>query len=479
MSLGSRGYASDPVPLDTHVPSMEHDRLLAGQRAGEVPSSNASSCCTMLRKLPLLVIATCVCNAVPDGLVYCTSYLISPVSRTCSPPWSASATIYGSSAVSAGWVVGGFLGFLLSRKRLKLYFLLTVITGTLAVGSAGAMVMSCDQMTQFGEILYIAMFAVYGTSTSLLYIAISELAISSIPNWPGFASGIYGVSVGVGTLLIPQIIIGLRQWLRSLDINEGTIFFCLAIFKLTLSAPWFPVVSAPCEGSDTNQSHGRSPGSDPSRNVLHILKSYKMWLVSIGCFTAYVPVMATFAVQEPILYTLWNDSHAPISTLSAILMACFLAGRIGCLLLSDKIGVRRVWILALLVQMACLLCLGFLMFRHKYGNSLKHLGFGALCLYYCVIPVFKSTLAGLCHDVLGSKLRLAAVSAQTTVSGAAGIIGPVAIDAIHSHFNDYYLFFFGSACMSLIGAIAVMAVQSRGISHEEDSSTRTGNQQTV
>ena len=84
-------------------------------------------------------------------------------------------------------------------------------------------------------------------------------------------------------------------------------------------------------------------------------------------------------------------------------------------------------------------------------KSLKRLKFTVLCLYFVVVPAFESTMAGLSHEVFGDQYRLAGTGAALTfTSGVAGIIGP---DAIHSHFNSYPTFFFGSAVLSAVGAV--------------------------
>ena len=175
----------------------------------------------------------------------------------------------------------------------------------------------------------------YGTIDSVLYIANTEFPILWMPQWPGFASGIYGVSLNVGSAIIPQIIAWLREWFSSSHINMGTIFFCLGLFRLIVSAPWLPVVYLPHTDKilDSDQSSS-------SRKVRQFVRNYRLWLVSLACFAAIFPILAIMAVQEPLLLTLWHNAHAPISTLALILMGCFLAGRILCLLYSDKIGLE-------------------------------------------------------------------------------------------------------------------------------------------
>ena len=175
------------------------------------------------------------------------------------------------------------------------------------------------------------------------------------------------------------------------------------------------------------------------------------------------------AVQEPLLVTLWHNAHAPISTLALILMGYFLAGRILCLLYSDKIGLKRVWFIALLAQTTFLLGLGLLMLE-SMGKSLKELKFAVLCLYFAVVPAFKSTMAGLSHDVYGDQYRLVGTAAMMLSVGIAGTIGPVAIDAIHSHFHSYTHFFFGSTVLSTVGAVVLLPVQLPETAYETTSS---------
>jgi MFS family permease len=170
-----------------------------------------------------------------------------------------------------------------------------------------------------------------------------------------------------------------------------------------------------------------------------------------------MPLFGVMAVQEPLIVTLWHEAQTPISTLSLIIMGCYFGGRLLSLFYSDKIGLQHVWVLALLAQTVLLTCLG-LLFIEPMSNSQKDFRFAVLCLYFVIFPVFKSTMAGLAHEIFGSQVRLVVIGILTFVFGLAGVIGPVAVDAIHTHFNSYMMFFFGSAVLSLIGALAVLAV---------------------
>ena len=427
---------------------------------------STTRCCRVCRALPLLVILACASNGVPTGFVFSTSYFISPVRKACSPPWSKSATVYGSSAMAAGWMTGPFLAFFMHKTHLRLYFLINALCYSLIMGIAGAMVMSCHQAMLTGEMIYIGMFTMYGINNVVLFIANTEFPISWMPQWPGFAGGIHGLSVSVGSVIIPQIIIWLRDWFSSSHINVGTIFFCLGIFKLILSIPWLPIVNLPHTDKRPDSSQSSSSRKELVRQLF---RNYRLWFVSFACLAAYLPTTAIMAVQEPLLLTLWHEPNAPISTLAFILMGCFLAGRVLCLVFSDKIGLKLIWFLALLSQAIFLLCLGFLVIE-PMGNSLKSLRFAVLCLFLIIISVLKSTMAGLSHDTFGDEYRLVATGVMSFVYGIAGIIGPVAIDAIHTHFNNYATFFFGSAILSVMGALALLAVQLPGTRHVPVSS---------
>ena len=52
------------------------------------------------------------------------------------------------------------------------------------------------------------------------------------------------------------------------------------------------------------------------------------------------------------------------------------------------------------------------------------------------------------------------------------MVGPVPTDAIYTHFC-YKMFFFGSAVLSVIDALALLAVLFPGTLHEAASSTKT------
>ncbi|XP_062503476.1 uncharacterized protein LOC134180353 [Corticium candelabrum] len=319
------------------------------------------------------------------------------------------------------------------------------------------MVLTCHQTALAGEILYIAVLGLYGISTMFVYFTNFEFGMLSMPNWPGFCGGIHGMSLSIGALLLPQIIILLRETFSDFHINPGTIFFCLAILKIISSAPWLPVVSPDCQHKALINEGTHTVRNQDIRKM-HVLRSCTMWLMAIGSFAAYVPPLALLAVQEPLLHALWSENHAPISLLSALLMMSFLIGRVLCLFYSDNMGMKRVWITALLAQIVFLGCLGFIM-TQRNDSSMKYVGMAVLSAYYVIFPAFKSTMAGFGHEMFGSQYRLLAVSVMSVMSGVAGLVGPVAIDTIYNHFNSYSWFFFGSAGLSLIGGVAILAVQ--------------------
>jgi uncharacterized membrane protein YqhA len=334
--------------------------------------------------------------------------------------------------------------------------------------------MYCHDLMLAGEMTYIVMFGIYGIFATVFYLANSELAISWMPRWPGFASGLHGTSQTIGSIIIPQMIIFLRKLFSNSHVNVGTIFFCLGIFKLVLSAPWLPVVSLPHTSRPSDQS-GSASSLTGIKFTKQIIKKYRFWLVSLVCFSAFVPLYGVLAVQEPLLNELWHHPHhTPISSLSLIIMGCYLVGRLLCLVYSDMIGLQQVWFLALFAQGVLLSCLGFL-FLEPMPSSQKNLRFSVLCLYFIVFPVFKSTMAGFVHDIFGSHFRLIAVGILTFVSGVAGVIGPIAVDAIHTHFNSYMMFFFGTAALSMTGALSLLAVclPVTPISTVQDSESET------
>ena len=408
------------------------------------------------RELPLLVIFTCACNAIGNGFTYAVSYLIIPVSTACSPSWSRSATVYGASAVSVGFIVGSIMGSFVVRKHVRLYYVMSIIAYSLALGFGGLMVLSCHQTSLAGEMLYIATFGLYGIASMLVFFANFEFAMFSMPNWPGFCGGIHGMSSTLSALLFPQLIILLRESFSSSHINAGTIFFCLAILKIISSAPWMPLVPADYEHKPPIINDDIQAVENHAKEK--VFGNRKIWLILIGTFAAFTPPYAFLAVQEPLLRALWNDNETPIQLLTALLMTSFLIGRAFCLVCSDKVGMKRVWTAALLSQMVFLFCLGLVM-RQRQDALMKYIGMTALSLCYVTFGAFRSTMAGLGHEIFGTQYRLLALGAIAVMTGVAGLVGPMAIDTIYKHFNSYIWFLFGTAGLSLIGGVAMLPVQ--------------------
>ena len=183
-----------------------------------------------------------------------TSYLIHPIQTACSPPWSSSATVYGSPALAVGWIASGFFASCLTGFVGTRWIVTAIIMLAAAQGIAGVSIIFCKEVNLIGEILYISMFPLMAFGISTIFMIIVELAIRRLPDKPGFAGAVFFVSSGFGSLASSQIVIDLRTLFANDHINKETIFLSLNLFTVILLSPWLPVISTSFVPRDKTQT---------------------------------------------------------------------------------------------------------------------------------------------------------------------------------------------------------------------------------
>ena len=406
------------------------------------------------RLLVLFIMATGSFGFVRGGITWTTSYLIKPVQEECSPPWSSSATTYGIAAMAVGWVVSGSVGFFLTENVILAWAVLGVLVTGAGSGLAGVTVLACQDLPVSTEILYVGSFGLVAFGISVCYLVVVERALQWLPDKPGVAGGISSVVSGFGTLATSQLIIALRSLFRDGQINEGTVFFCLGFLSVIITSPWLPLMSIPPHGRKIST---KSTSTDYKfQYVYRFLKSIRSVGFSLVCFCAFLPSVAIMMYQEPLIVFLWNSSHPPVSTLSAILMTAYLIGRALCFLISDKIGLKRIYVLALLLQALLLLVLAIMISLNSWNQNAA---IGILGVYTVVNPVFRVAAGGLCDSLFGSKLRKFAMGILIVMSGLGGVAGPLMLDKSFQYFGSYKQFLYGSSGLSLIGCFVLMLIR--------------------
>ena len=181
----------------------------------------------------------------------------------------------------------------------------------------------CEQTALVGELMYIGTYAIPSLGVCVGYIVCPELVVHLLLNKPGMAGGIFPFFTGVGSLVITQIIIALRNVFREHHINAGTTFICIRIFIAVVTAPCIPVLRflQDFELSVDNKSTGTTINLYPRwKNAWTVLKAPRTWLVSVVTLCGFIPSFAILMYQEPIVVSLWNTAHPPVTTLSAIVM---------------------------------------------------------------------------------------------------------------------------------------------------------------
>jgi MFS family permease len=405
--------------------------------------------------LVLFVVATGAFGFVRGGITWTASYLINPVQEQCSPPWSSSATTYGISAMAVGWVVSGAVGFFLTDSVILLLSVTGVVVTAVGSGLAGVTVLVCHDLQVTSQIFYVGSFAFVAFGTSVCYLVVVERALQWLPDRPGIAGGISSVISGFGTLATSQMIIGLRGLFSDHGINEGTVFFCLGLVSVVITAPWLPLMAL------RPRAHKHPIPANPISDlkfhyVYRFLKSVRSLGFSVVCFCAFLPSVAVMMYQEPLIVFLWRSSHPPISTLSAILMTSYLVGRALCFLLSDKIGLKAIYLLGLLFQSLLLLILAVMI---SFDTWNERAAIGILSVYTVVNPVFRVAAGGLCDNLFGSRLRRFAMGVLIAMSGLGGVVGPLIMDKCFRYFGNYKQFLYGAAGLSFIGFFLLMLIR--------------------
>ena len=106
---------------------------------------------------------------------------------------------------------------------------------------------------------------------------------------------------------------------------------------------------------------------------------------------AYIPVMAVTVYQEPFMLAIWTTSDPTVSILAAILMGLYITSCVLCLILSDKIGLENIMLLAFFVSSILFLVLALSIILKTKGAQSRYLGMFILAAYMLVNPIYKGS----------------------------------------------------------------------------------------
>jgi MFS family permease len=389
------------------------------------------------------------------GVVYSLGYLIIPVQKACSPPWSPSSTTYGLSAVGVGWILTGAIGMCLELTKLIFWLVLAIVIMGISQLIAGTTVLFCHQMDVAGEVIYVVTFAFMCVGLSLCYMSTTEITFHLFPEKTGFAGSVFSVSVGIGNIVISQVILLLRQMDDHEHLNNSMIFFCLGIITIVFASPWIRVLSSNSEVQKyQSKEHERIRFSE-------FMASCRTVLFAILSFSAFFPILAVVMNQEPLMVGLWNTNDPPLSSLSAVLTSSYMGGRVFGLLFSDKVGQKRLWLLLLLLQTLTLLGLAVLVNEGIQNMWSRCLAIGMLAVATAAGAVFKVTSGGLCHELYDDTQQMSAFSLLLIFNGISCVAGSLAIEKSYLAFGSYKQFLYGSAGISFIAFFALLLMKSQ------------------
>ena len=373
--------------------------------------------------------------------------------------WSSRATIYGTSALAAGYILGGVIAIRFPLVPLIFSSLLRV----LSLAISGMAVLKCQDWDVISEIIYIMTFSVMGIAEVLCYVTANDVCLSKFPRRPGLFGGLYGVSLGVGTVAVIQIIVALRVVFYNDHVSAATIFFVLGIFTIVTSQPlllWQLLSSCtsnkhirekslPDETDRDLKSMRSNSTSDQVikisvHDVLRLLKNWQVMKFLIAVWLVFIPIEGILAVLEPIEFSLWNEKVAPAATLSAVSFGMVVVGRLIWCLVADCVGLSRLLCFVILMQGCSLLTIGLLttgLLTPLTQTWVKYVTITLFNFYLFMFPAVKVLSPGLSYQILEYADGVVILSMVNIVVGVSGIVGPLIIQTMYDIHDRYDIAF--------------------------------------
>ena len=401
-----------------------------------------------------ILIAGCIATGFACGFQMATSFLIHPVTSAC-PQWSSSATVYGASSLAVGWGLSGPPSLFLRKAGLRLFCLINFLACTVWFLLLGVSVSLCMQDgSGISQMTYIGSFCMFGFGASMALTTMGEMLVHWLPYQPGLAGGLFGMGISLGSIGFTLTELELSQLFDQGKLEASTLFFLLGFIVFFLMVPWIPLVSYPSGEDRLAVEHSVSdPSQTRVKRLKEVLRNRQILILSFAFFVHMVTGMAVLSSLSNILTITWREDSPPLVVLSTIALSFYVLGRLFWLAISDTIGLKRVWYMAMLLQASLLAILPWLIeASHQWTQ------YGAMVFissYMFVYPAVKASQVGLTYMCFGSKNGNIACGVLNVVSGVAGLIGPVAIEQTLLAFGTYAPFLISSAVLALFAGVFV------------------------
>ena len=444
------GHISGFPAEDYHSVELLGQELFPSSPASERGSGRSKRCAAILLTSGSLV------TGLAAGFQMATSFLIQPVSATCSPYWSSSAAVYGASALAVGWTLSGPPSVLIRKAGLQLFAVVCLICCTSALLFAGTCVSFCIGDTSGAwQVLFIGSFTLFGFGADLAMRTMGEMLVHWFPRRSGLSGGVFDMGISVGSIVFGLVLLGFSQLVDSERLGANTMLFLTGFIVFTLMVLWIPFLEYP---------HGDvfpkllSYQQDTYGRLISQLATKQMLIISFGFFANVFTGTAVFSSLARILSALWKSKDPPLMLLTLAVFGSCTIGRLTCLCLGDFIGLKRAWWISLTSQALVLFVLPWLMEGGPVWT--QSAAIVTLCMYMFGYPAVKTLEVGLTYQIMGNKIGCTACGVLSVIAGPAGLLGPIAIEQTYSAFGTYKPFFIGTAVILLLASLSTACLHS-------------------
>jgi MFS family permease len=336
--------------------------------------------------------------------------------------WTSAIT---SGAYSAAYIVFGFSGILSGRMADRFGPRVVIVICGLFLGLGYILMSLVDSIWQ----LYIFMGLMVGVGNSSSDVPL----LSTVARWfvkrRGTFTGITKAGVGIGMIAVPLLV----DWLIS-DYGWRDAYVVMGLVAMVgIVAAGIFLKRDPAQVGQLPDGDTDLPAAQVAAPVRHFslreaLRMKQFWMFSIAWF------FLNFCAQVVMLHIAPHIIEQGISatiaaTIIGMIGAVSIAGRIGMGGISDRLGTKTTFIIAILFLSAALILVQFA--RHGWAffvfGSLYGIAHGA---FFTLVSVMVARLFGL--NSLGSIFGVVAFTG--TVGGA---IGPIASGRLFDITNSY------------------------------------------
>ncbi|QIG49325.1 MFS transporter [Nordella sp. HKS 07] len=369
-------------------------------------------------------------GCVAVGAMFSLAVFLEPMSETSS--WSRAGI---SSAMTLNFLIMGVAGFAWGAASDRFGPRIVVLAGAVLLG-AGLVLASLATSL-------IAFQLSYGVVVGLAAGAFFAPMIATVTGWFDTQRGLAVSLVSAGMGAAPMTVSPFAGWLISTyDWRTAMAVIGIGAWILLIPAALFVRAAPPERGA---QPKATEASDEPGSSVSRALSSPQFIVLAATFF------LCCAAHSGPIFHMMSYAMLCGISTLAAVSIYSVeglagLGGRLLFGILADRLGVKPILVLGLLVQ--SLAIAAYLLVSRLGEFYLLAIVFGTA--YGGVMPLY----AVLAREYFGQRIMGTVFGAATMMSSIGMALGPLGGGWIFDTFNDYRWLYIGSAAIAL-GAVAI------------------------